>query len=149
MASIASSVPSSGAGSDLASKPSQDGPKSHLAVRVEDGTSQGRSYSKGAQKTKGLGAQRRALRTKSFNVDNPVVKALPCTNVHLAKASREQILAYFRNGWDLNDTLFSALRDDSVFYMIPDRLRRPLIFYFAHIAALYVNKMHVAGLVGK
>ena len=35
-----------------------------------------------------------------------------------------------------------AFRADSVFYMVPDKLRRPLMFYFAHPAALYINKMH-------
>jgi len=128
---------------------SVEAPKKHLAVRVEDGTSQGRSYSTGARKKKGLGAERRALRTKSFQVESPVVKSLPASFVHLAKASREEIMEYFLNTWNLNDTLFSALRDDSVFFMIPDNLRRPLIFYFAHPAALYINKMHVAGLVGE
>ena len=31
---------------------------------------------------------------------------------------------------------------------MPDKLRRPLIFYFCHPAALYVNKMHQSGLIG-
>ena len=43
---------------------------------------------------------------------------------------------------------FSSLKNDSVFYSIPDKLRRPLIFYFGHPAALYINKLHQAGLVG-
>jgi len=41
----------------------------------------------------------------------------------------------------------SGLKNDSCFYMIPDKLRRPLIFYYAHPATLYVNKMKLAGLV--
>lgn len=148
MASVAAAQASSGAGSSESSV-AAEAPKKHLAVRVEDGTSQGRSYSTGARKKKGLGAERRALRTKTFSVEDPVVRSLPASYVHLSRASREEILEYFRNTWALNDTLFSALRDDSVFYMIPDKLRRPLIFYFAHPAALYINKMHVAGLVGE
>lgn len=55
---------------------------------------------------------------------------------------------YFENTWALTDTLFCSLRDDSLFYAIPDALRRPLIFYSAHAATLYANKMHLAGLVG-
>ena len=47
---------------------------------------------------------------------------------------------------ELTNTLFSSLRDDSVFYMVPDKLRRPLIFYFAHPAAVYMNKLVLAGL---
>jgi hypothetical protein len=66
---------------------------------------------------------------------------------HLSEATSEDVLAYFRNTWELTDTLFSSLRDDSVFYMMPDRLRRRLIFYFAHPAAVYLNKLALAGLI--
>jgi hypothetical protein len=67
---------------------------------------------------------------------------------HLSAATREDVLAYFRNTWALTDTLFSALASDAAFYLIADKLRRPLIFYLGHPAALYINKMHQAGLVG-
>ena len=69
--------------------------------------------------------------------------------VNLRLSSRDEVMEYFHNTWELTDSLFSALRDDSVFYMVPDKLRRPLIFYFGHPAALYINKMHQAGLLGK
>ena len=36
--------------------------------------------------------------------------------------------------------------DESVFYKCPDRLRLPLVFYFAHTAAVFVNKLMLAGL---
>ncbi len=68
---------------------------------------------------------------------------------NLRRATNAEVMEYFQNTWDLTDTLFSALRDDSVFYAIPDKLRRPLIFYFAHPAAVYANKMHLAGLMGQ
>jgi hypothetical protein len=56
--------------------------------------------------------------------------------VNLRTASRADIEAYFLNTWALSESLFFSLRDDSVFYSVPDRLRRPLIFYFGHPAAL-------------
>ena len=37
--------------------------------------------------------------------------------------------------------------DEEYFYRSPDRLRLPLIFYLAHTATLYVNKMLLAGLI--
>jgi hypothetical protein len=124
-------------------------------VRVEDATSVGRSYSSKATLVPGLGAQRRALTTRSFDpfksLDGgvpPVLESFTLAKCNLAKATRAEILDYFHNTWDLTSALFSALRDDSVFYMVPDKLRRPLIFYFAHPASLYINKMHQAGLVG-
>lgn len=101
----------------------------HSAVRIEgEGNSIGRSYScsaKGANIVPGLGAQRRALRTKSFRPKTVDLESMTMAWTNLATSSRADILAYFRNTWALTDALFSGLRDDSVFYMIPDKLRRP------------------------
>lgn len=36
---------------------------------------------------------------------------------------------------------------DDAFYLCPDRLRLPLIFYYAHTATLYVNKMLLSGMI--
>jgi hypothetical protein len=135
-------------------------PRALVGVRIEDGTSIGRSSStkegapEAARSIKGLGERRRALRSKSFDPYGPggvapVLESCSMAKVHLTRATRADVLEYFRNTWALTDTLFSALRDDSVFYMVPDKLRRPLIFYFGHPAALYINKMHQAGLVGE
>ena len=110
----------------------------HVAVRVEDETSVGRSYSGAAQRkaVAGLGARRAALTTKSLQVppEGPALESMTMARVHLARATREEVLAYFRNTWALTETLFSSLANDSVFYMIPDPLRRPLVFYFGHPA---------------
>ena len=106
----------------------------HSAVRIEgESNSIGRSYScsaKGANIVRGLGAQRRALRSKTWDPYaggkvTPTLESLTLANTHLATASRADFLDYFRNTWALTDVLFSALRDDSVFYMVPDKLRRP------------------------
>jgi hypothetical protein len=78
-----------------------------------------------------------------------VLESCSLAKCHLSKATREDVMEYFHNTWGITDTLFSALRDDSVFYAVPDKLRRPLCFYFVHPAALYANKMHQAGLMGK
>ena len=37
--------------------------------------------------------------------------------------------------------------EEKSFYMCPDRLRLPLIFYVAHPATLYINKLLLAGLI--
>jgi 5-histidylcysteine sulfoxide synthase/putative 4-mercaptohistidine N1-methyltranferase len=63
-------------------------------------------------------------------------------------ASREEIFAYFENGWALTELLFSGLASDEAYYeRPPHQLRHPLVFYYAHPAALYVNKLRVAGLL--
>lgn len=51
--------------------------------------------------------------------------SLPAPN--LRTATREDIMAYFLNSYDLNSSLFAVLKNDSVFYMKPDPLRRPLM----------------------
>lgn len=67
--------------------------------------------------------------------------------LNLATATRKDVLAYFENGWDITETLFSALQDDSTYYLYPDKLRHPLIFYFAHPAVFYINKFREAELI--
>ena len=44
-----------------------------------------------------------------------------------------------------NDFFFFA--EEKYFYKCPDRLRLPLIFYLAHTASVFVNKMMLAGLI--
>jgi len=81
--------------------------------------------------------------------DNLTLESMSMQRVHLARATREQVLDYFRNTWELTTTLFTALKNDSAFFATPDVLRRRLIFYFGHPAALYANKLHQVGLVGE
>ena len=55
---------------------------------------------------------------------------------------------YFDNSWTLTEILFSSLISDSAFYVPPKHnLRHPMIFYYGHPAALYINKLRVAGLL--
>lgn len=65
----------------------------------------------------------------------------------LTKCTKQELLTYFENSYDLNESLFTALNDESVFYTCPDRLRLPLIFYYCHTAVVYVNKLMLAGLM--
>ncbi|MFW0778129.1 MAG: 5-histidylcysteine sulfoxide synthase [Rickettsiales bacterium] len=71
--------------------------------------------------------------------------SLPLLNVN---ASRQEVLHYFQNSWALNEMLFSALVSEEAFYRRPyHKLRHPMIFYYGHTAAVYVNKLRVAGLL--
>lgn len=57
---------------------------------------------------------------------------------------------YFDNGWTLTESLFTCLSEEKGFFEPPPHgLRHPLIFYYGHPAALYVNKLRVAGLLQK
>ncbi|XP_038650615.1 ergothioneine biosynthesis protein 1-like isoform X2 [Scyliorhinus canicula] len=58
-----------------------------------------------------------------------------------------EVLEYFENTYDLDETIFSALKDECSFYLCPDRLRLPLIFYYCHPSVVYINKLLIAGLI--
>lgn len=65
----------------------------------------------------------------------------------LARCTRAEVQAYFDNGWTLTEVLFSALIGEEALYRPPyHHLRHPMLFYYCHPPALYVNKLRVAGL---
>lgn len=68
----------------------------------------------------------------------------------LASCGRRQILEYFDNTWTLHEVLFAGLQSTEAFYRPPGHhLRHPMIFYYGHPAALYVNKLRIAGLLAE
>jgi len=74
------------------------------------------------------------------------LSSLPLPN--LQTVTRKQTLDYFNNTWTLTELLFSGIKGDMPMYMPPyHQLRHPLIFYYGHVAALYVNKLRLAGLL--
>eukprot|EP00892_Ulva_mutabilis_P004418 jgi/Ulvmu1/2348/UM013_0196.1 len=74
--------------------------------------------------------------------------SLPLPNLHTA--SRQDVLDYFDNTWLITEVIFSGLQSTEAFYRPPGHnLRHPMIFYYGHPAALYVNKLRVAGLLSE
>lgn len=69
------------------------------------------------------------------------------TPINLNYCEQEDILAYFANAWNLQDRLFSSILAESSFFLTPDPLRNPLIFYLGHPAAFYINILIEVGLV--
>ncbi|NET49405.1 MAG: 5-histidylcysteine sulfoxide synthase [Merismopedia sp. SIO2A8] len=59
----------------------------------------------------------------------------------LDTCSREAILNYFKNSWELEDVLMRSLVGEEAFYLNPDPLRNRLIFYLGHSAVFYINKL--------
>ena len=59
-------------------------------------------------------------------------------------AKRADIRQYFHQTSELYERLFALIRDDASYYERHEPLRHPLIFYFAHPAVFYVNKL-IAG----
>ena len=56
-------------------------------------------------------------------------------------AKREAIRRYFHQTSEVYDRLFGLIRNDASYYTRHEPLRHPLIFYFAHPAVFYVNKL--------
>ncbi|WP_281184841.1 5-histidylcysteine sulfoxide synthase [Trichlorobacter lovleyi] len=57
---------------------------------------------------------------------------------------RQEILDYFHASFDIDEKLYETLRFDETFYLRPDRLRHPLIFYYGHTATFFINKLIIA-----
>ncbi len=64
-----------------------------------------------------------------------------------AEEKRQEILQYFYTTFDLDGQLYDHLARDAAFYLRPEPLRHPLIFYFGHTASFYLNKLHTARLI--
>ncbi len=62
-------------------------------------------------------------------------------------AKRRELIDYFRQSFDLFESLFEVLASDEVFYRQSEPTRHPMIFYFGHTAVFYVNKLVAAGVV--
>ncbi|MDG1286343.1 MAG: 5-histidylcysteine sulfoxide synthase [Rickettsiales bacterium] len=63
------------------------------------------------------------------------------------EAKRAEILEYFHQTFSLYENIYECLKDDSVLYERPNRLRHPLIFYYGHTAVFFMNKLNLTGLV--
>lgn len=59
----------------------------------------------------------------------------------LDDCDRQVIMDYFENAWQLEDILMNSLVEEETFYLNPDPLRNPLIFYLGHSAVFYINKL--------
>lgn len=54
---------------------------------------------------------------------------------------RHEIKTYFLQTSQLYESLFAPILSDQAFYLRPEPLRHPLIFYFGHTAVFFINKL--------
>ncbi|WP_417616269.1 5-histidylcysteine sulfoxide synthase [Oceanisphaera sp.] len=54
---------------------------------------------------------------------------------------REEIRRYFHHTSSLYENLFDCINSDEAYYLRPEPLRHPLIFYFGHTAVFFINKL--------
>lgn len=80
-------------------------------------------------------------------MDNKIISSL--TPINRFNFLKNDLLDYFQNSWRLTETLFSSIKNDNTLFIAPDPYRLPLIFYFGHTAAFYINKFIRSGLLRK
>jgi len=66
-----------------------------------------------------------------------------------AEGLREEIRRYFHATYSIDEKLYELLGDDDAFYLRPDPLRHPLLFYLGHTAVFYINKLNIAGIISE
>jgi 5-histidylcysteine sulfoxide synthase/putative 4-mercaptohistidine N1-methyltranferase len=73
-------------------------------------------------------------------------KALPSPILDTGdpEAKRAEILAYFRNTWEMYERLFEVMATGESYFLRADPLRHPLIFYLGHTATFFINKLVLA-----
>ncbi|OXS14806.1 SAM-dependent methyltransferase [Zobellella denitrificans] len=54
---------------------------------------------------------------------------------------REELRTYFHRTFSLYESLFDCINSDDAYYLRPEPLRHPLIFYFGHTAVFFINKL--------
>ncbi|KAI3380590.1 hypothetical protein SNEBB_002945 [Seison nebaliae] len=69
------------------------------------------------------------------------------TPPNLRTTTKQEIKKYFIDSFQRYTSLFWSVNKDQYFYIHPDRLRLPLVFYYGHTAAVYMNKMTIANLM--
>lgn len=62
---------------------------------------------------------------------------------------RTELKQYFLNTWSTYESLFSLINNDEAYFMRPEPLRHPLIFYFGHTATFYINKLILGKFISK
>ena len=65
----------------------------------------------------------------------------PSLNGTNVNAKKQELKDYFKQTWAEYESLFSLINDDSAYFLRPEPLRHPLIFYFGHTATFYINKL--------
>jgi len=83
-----------------------------------------------------------------MNIINEQLK-IPLLSGHSVEDKRTELKQYFHNTWQTYESLFALINDDSAFYLRPEPLRHPLVFYYGHTATFYINKLILGKFIDK
>ena len=70
-----------------------------------------------------------------------------CSEVPMNGCDKEKIKQYYLKTYQLHEALFELISDPEAFYLRAESLRHPLIFYYGHTAAFYMNKLTDRGII--
>ena len=65
------------------------------------------------------------------------------------KEKGAELKRYFHNSWQTYESLFSLINSDKAYFLRPEPLRHPLIFYYGHTATFYINKLMLGKFIDK
>ena len=71
----------------------------------------------------------------------------PLLNQGSVEGKRQEIKAYFNRTFEQYESLFDLIIKDDAYYLRPEPLRHPLIFYFGHTATFFINKCMLAKMI--
>ncbi|WP_180087225.1 5-histidylcysteine sulfoxide synthase [Acinetobacter sp. YH12226] len=79
----------------------------------------------------------------------PMLLPTPALDFADEQTARHCLREYFLNTFDTYEQLFECLKHEDAFFIKPITLRHPLIFYFAHTATFFVNKLLLSKLISE
>lgn len=71
----------------------------------------------------------------------PKLNKPPLLGTGNPEGKRRELREYFCQTWDLYESLFALINADEAYFLRPEPLRHPLIFYYGHTAVFFVNKL--------
>lgn len=83
---------------------------------------------------------------EEINHDVKITKTI-LLNTGSVEQKREEIRDYLHKTFQLEEQLYSTLKHDEAFYLRPESLRHPLVFYYGHTATFFINKLSLASLI--
>mgnify|MGYP000190075202 CR=1 FL=1 len=76
-----------------------------------------------------------------MDVSNKKLTKPPRLNGKSISDKRQELKHYCQQTWAEYEALFALINDDKAYYLRPEQLRHPLIFYYGHTATFYINKL--------
>lgn len=91
------------------------------------------------------------MQTLASDTKDQIVSLLHTTPILLNSGDpiqkKLEIKTYFNKTFSLYEKLFEVINTTHAFYIRPEPLRHPLIFYYGHTATFFINKFLIAGLL--